>query len=485
MHYFTSTRDINNQKTASMAVLEGLSKEGGLYSPRLSEYEPIDLNDLLNLSYKDLAVKIISYILDDYTDEEIKDAVYKAYDDKFDTDEIVKVNYKNNIPVLELYHGPACAFKDMALTVLPHLLVKAYKKSAEDKKILILTATSGDTGKAALEGFKDVDNTYICVFYPKEGVSTIQQKQMLTTGGDNTCVIKLEGNFDDCQKVVKDCFNLSFDKVKLSSANSINLGRLMPQVVYYFYAYLKLVKDNRIKMNEKISFSVPSGNFGDILAGFIAKKLGCPINKLICASNCNDVLTEFINTGYYNANRKFYTTISPSMDILVSSNVERLLYFLCDDTNLVKSYMEDLKNKGAYNVSDEIFKEIKENFVAYSFDDNCCKKTIKDLYNDDAKVIDPHTALAYEACKQYKKDNDEEIVCLSTASPYKFATDVYLSIKDDKQDNDFAYLKKLEEIGDEKIPTSLRNLDLLEDRHTHLVTKDNAKDFSIRKVETL
>ena len=343
MHYFTSTRDKLNRKTASEAILEGLSTDGGLYTPDLSEYKAFDLNEFLNMNYQEMAVKIIGTILDDYTEEEIKDSVYKAYDSKFDDEEIVKLRNKGGIPVLELYHGPTCAFKDMALTVLPHLLTKAYSKQGEDKKIMILTATSGDTGKAALEGFKDVDNTYICVFYPKENVSKIQERQMLTTGGNNTCVIKLEGNFDDCQKIVKECFDLSFDNIKLSSANSINLGRLMPQVVYYFYAYIKLVNNKEIKLNDMISFSVPSGNFGDILAGYIARALGCPINKLICASNKNDVLTDFINTAVYNRKRPFYSTISPSMDILVSSNVERLLYFISNDDVLVQNYMNELK----------------------------------------------------------------------------------------------------------------------------------------------
>ncbi|MGN1406347.1 MAG: threonine synthase [Erysipelotrichaceae bacterium] len=485
MHYFTSTRDKLNRKTASEAILEGLSSDGGLYTPDLSEYQSFDLNELLDMNYQEMAVKIIGTILDDYSIDEIKDAIYKAYDNKFDIEEIVKVRNKGGIPVLELYHGPTCAFKDMALTVLPHLLTKAYSKQGEDKKIMILTATSGDTGKAALEGFKDVENTYICVFYPKENVSKIQERQMLTTGGDNTCVIKLEGNFDDCQKVVKDCFELSFDNIKLSSANSINLGRLMPQVVYYFYAYLKLVKNNEIKLNDKISFSVPSGNFGDILAGYIAKALGCPVNKLICASNKNDVLTDFINTGIYNRKRPFYSTISPSMDILVSSNVERLLYFMSNDDVLVKNYMNDLKTKGEYQVNDKIFRMIKESFAAYSFDDEACKETIRTLYNKDGKIIDPHTSVAYRAAMEYMKDNDEKVVVLSTASPYKFAKDVCLSIHDDKQSNDFDYLRKLEEIADEKIPASLRELENMEIRHDNNVTKDNAKDFIIRKAETL
>ena len=485
MHYFTSTRDKLNRKTASEAILEGLSTDGGLYTPDLSEYKAFDLNEFLNMNYQEMAVKIIGTILDDYTEEEIKDSVYKAYDSKFDDEEIVKLRNKGGIPVLELYHGPTCAFKDMALTVLPHLLTKAYSKQGEDKKIMILTATSGDTGKAALEGFKDVDNTYICVFYPKENVSKIQERQMLTTGGNNTCVIKLEGNFDDCQKIVKECFDLSFDNIKLSSANSINLGRLMPQVVYYFYAYIKLVNNKEIKLNDMISFSVPSGNFGDILAGYIARALGCPINKLICASNKNNVLTDFINTAVYNRKRPFYSTISPSMDILVSSNVERLLYFISNDDVLVQNYMNELKEKGEYKLDEDIFSVIKESFAAYSFDDEVCKETIKTLYNKDGKIIDPHTSVAYRAAIEYMKDNDEKVVVLSTASPYKFAKDVYLSICEDSQADDFDYLKKLEEIADEKIPASLRELENMEIRHDNNVTKDNAKYFIIRKAESL
>lgn len=490
MYKFTSTRNNNNIKTASEAVLKGLAEDGGLFTPNLSEMPKFDLNSLLGLDYKELAITILSSILDDYSKEEIRESVEKAYDKKFEIDEIVGVNKKGDFNVLELYHGPTCAFKDMALTVLPHLLTKAYKKKNKDKTISILTATSGDTGKAALEGFKDVENTYITVFYPKEGVSTIQERQMLTTSGNNTCVVKVNGNFDDCQRIVKEAFDdeeiNSLQNTELSSANSINLGRLIPQVVYYFYAYLTMVQRDEIKLNDEISFSVPSGNFGDILAGFIAKELGLPIKKLVCASNKNDVLTDFIKTGVYDRNRNFYTTISPSMDILISSNVERLLYILSDyDDLLVSSYMTSLKENGRYEVSDSIKSKIKELFDGYSYSDEDTKKTISDLYNKTNKIIDPHTAIAYKACIDYAKTNTEPIVCLSTASPYKFAKDVYMAIKNEELSDAFMYLEKLEEISDEKIPSSLKSLRNKEIKHDNLIDKENGLDFIYRKLKQL
>lgn len=490
MYKFTSTRNNNNIKTASEAILKGLAEDGGLFTPNLSTIEKFDLKALINLDYKKLAITILSRILDDYSEEEIRDCIESAYDQKFEIDEIVGVNKKGDFNVLELYHGPTCAFKDMALTVLPHLLTKAYKKMNKEKVISILTATSGDTGKAALEGFKDVENTYITVFYPKEGVSTIQERQMLTTNGNNTCVVKVNGNFDDCQRIVKEAFDDSeingLENIELSSANSINLGRLIPQVVYYFYAYLKMVERKEIELGDVISFAVPSGNFGDILAGFIAKELGLPVKKLVCASNKNDVLTDFIKTGVYDRNRNFYTTISPSMDILISSNVERLLYILSDyDAKLVSSYMNHLKECGRYEVNEKINKLIKEYFESYSYSDEETIKTIFELYQRDKKVIDPHTAIAYRACIDYAKDNNEPIVCLSTASPYKFAKDVYKALKNETFEDDFMYLTKLEEISDEKIPTSLRNLKNLEIKHDNLVCKEEGLDFIYRKLKQL
>lgn len=490
MYKFTSTRNKNNIKTASEAILKGLAEDGGLFTPNLSLMPKFDLNELLNLDYKELAIVILSSILDDYSKEEIAECINLAYDCKFENDEIVSVNKKGDFNVLELYHGPTCAFKDMALTVLPHLLTKAYQKKNANKIISILTATSGDTGKAALEGFKDVENTYITVFYPRDGVSPIQEKQMLTTLGKNTCVVKVKGNFDDCQRIVKEAFDdkdlNALENIELSSANSINLGRLIPQVVYYFYAYLKMANRNEIKLGDKITFSVPSGNFGDILAGYIAKELGCPINKLICASNKNDVLTDFIKTGVYDRNRQFYTTISPSMDILISSNVERLLYILSDyDDELVCSYMNSLKENGRYEVNESINKLIKDNFISYSFSDEDTLNTIKDLYDSTGKVIDTHTSISYKACIEYAKDNKEPVVCLSTASPYKFARDVYKAIKNETFEDAFVYLDKLEDISYEKIPSGLRSLKDKENKHDNLIEKDEGIDFILRKLKTL
>lgn len=481
MNKFYNTRNKNDYLSASAAIIKGLANDMGLYTPNLNEINKIDINELINLNYQQMATYIISHIFDDYKIEDIKDCVNKAYDDKFDAKDIVELNKYHDNYVLELYHGPTCAFKDMALTILPHLLTKAYKMQNNHDLIYILTATSGDTGKAALEGFKDVDNTYISVFYPKDNVSNIQRCQMLTTTGSNTNVIQVNGNFDDCQRIVKECFKqININNVQLSSANSINLGRLIPQVVYYFYAYIKLVNDKVINLNDKVNFVVPCGNFGNILAGYIAKELGCPIEKLVCASNSNDVLFEFINTGIYNRNRPFIKTISPSMDILVSSNVERLLFILSDyDDRLVSQYMHDLNTKGYYQVNEKIFDKIKDTFVAYSVDDMQTKSCIKDVYKQTKHCLDTHSAISYQAQTMFKQANINDYPCISlaTASCYKFAKDVYNAISDNYEEDEFKCMQYLDKLTDEHIPSSLANILNMPIMHKDIIDKEDGISY--------
>lgn len=478
MNQFLSTRNNKNIKSGLMSVIEGLSDDGGLYTPDFRQINKIDFKKYQNLSYQDLSKEILKVFFDELNKEDINEIVDNAYDDKFSKKEAVQLRKINDDYFLELYHGPTSAFKDMALTVLPRLLKTAYKKNNIDKKIYILTATSGDTGKAALEGFKDVENTYISVFFPKDKVSKIQEKQMLTSSGKNVDVIQVEGNFDDCQNIVKELLvsdELKNDHYIFSSANSINIGRLIPQIIYYVYSYLKLVENKEINYGEEISFVVPCGNFGNILAGYIAKCLSLPIKHLICASNSNDVLTEFIQTGRYNKNREFHKTISPSMDILISSNVERLLYLLSDyNSDLVSSYMKDLKDKNEYTVSDDLLNKIKETFISYSFNDEETKEGIKEIYQNNKHLIDTHTSVAYLASKEYKKENKEKLIIVSTASCYKFSKDVYSSIFDNELKDEFITLKELKKINDEKIPEGLKELDKKEINHNTVIQKENA-----------
>ena len=487
MNKFYNTRNKNDYLCASKAIIKGLASNMGLYTCNLNEIAKIDITKLTDLNYKQMATYIISHLFDDYKLEDIEDCVNKAYDDKFDTKNIVELNKYLNNYVLELYHGPTCAFKDMALTILPHLLTCAYRMQDNHDLIYILTATSGDTGKAALEGFKDVKNTYISVFYPKDNVSNIQRSQMLTTTGSNTNVIQVNGNFDDCQRIVKECFKrIDVNGVQLSSANSINLGRLIPQVVYYFYAYIKLVNDRVINLNDKVNFVVPCGNFGNILAGYIAKELGCPIAKLVCASNSNDVLFEFINTGIYNRNRPFVKTISPSMDILVSSNVERLLFILSDyNDKLVSQYMHDLDTKGYYKVNDEIFNKIKDTFVAYTIDDKQTKATIKDVYKQTKHCLDTHSAISYHAQTLFKQANINQYPCISlaTASAYKFAKDVYNAISDIDENDEFKCMQYLDKLSDEHIPASLANILNMPIMHKDIINKEDGIDYIINKAK--
>ena len=434
---YISTRNKNIKFDSCCAIKQGISNDGGLFWPE--NFPQVKIDDIKKLAaenYCERAKFILKKFLTDYTDEEIKYCVENAYKgSKFGGDDTAPLHKLNNDAyVLELWHGPTCAFKDMALQILPYFLTTAMKKTDEKNQAVILVATSGDTGKAALEGFCDVENTKVLVFYPSEGVSQVQRKQMVTQGGANTLVTAVHGNFDDCQTGVKRIFADANLKKELedggfvfSSANSINWGRLVPQVVYYFSAYCDMLKNNDIEPGEEIDFVVPTGNFGDILAGYVAKLMGLPVHKLICASNRNNILTDFFETGIYDVNRTFYTTMSPSMDILVSSNLERLLFALSgNDDKLISGYMKSLFETGKYQVNDAIFTSLSEQFDAGYTDEENTLATIKRYYDEYGYVVDPHTAVALNVYEQ-KKGNHKSVI-LSTASPYKFPASVCKAI---------------------------------------------------------
>ena len=462
---YESTRNKNTKVLSHQAVIRGLADDGGLFVPEKIDIH-FDLEKLCSLSYQEAACEIIHAFLDDYSEEEIRKCVDNAYDDKFSSNEIVPLHLIENGAFMELWHGPTCAFKDVALTILPHLLTAAYKKENRDDTVAILTATSGDTGKAALSGFADVPHTNITVFYPEIGVSPIQKKQMNTSEGKNVEVIAVKGNFDDCQRLVKQSVHdplveKNLKGVTISSANSINIGRLVPQIVYYYTAYASLVRKGKIRCGEEINYTVPTGNFGDILAGWLAKETGLPVHKLICASNTNNVLTDFINTGIYDRRRTFHPTISPSMDILISSNLERLLYLLsARNDSLVAELMKELNEKGVYTVPAEIKEKIQKDFSAYWTDEDACRKTIKAAFEEDHALIDPHTAVALHAMRQYQKETGDTRmnVVLSTASPYKFAANVVQSLTGTKPEDDFDAMDQLYQLTGEPIPYSLSTL---------------------------
>ncbi|MBE7013215.1 MAG: threonine synthase [Ruminococcaceae bacterium] len=473
MHYL-STRGSANHVSASNAIKSGIAPDGGLFvSSDIVRFSPDEISAMSQLSYIELATKILSELLTDYTKEELSCCTAKAYSkEKFDDDSIAPL-YKLNdsVHILELWHGPTCAFKDMALQILPHLLTTAVAKTGEDKKIAILVATSGDTGKAALEGFKNVPGTCIQVFYPQTGVSEIQKLQMVTQDGDNVDVVAVKGNFDNAQTSVKKIFTdkpfneeLNKNGVVLSSANSINWGRLAPQIVYYFSAYCSLIRRGEISVGDKINICVPTGNFGNILAAYYAKCMGLPVNKLICASNENNILTDFINTGVYDKNRDFKTTISPSMDILVSSNLERFLYHATDgDSSVVCKYMNQLSKDGRYEVDDKLKNIISDTFYGGCCDDTTTVRTIKNIFDEFGYVPDTHTAVALNVYKQYVNDTGDstKTVIASTASPFKFNRSVLSAICDKTEistDNEFELIKILAQKSNLKIPKSLSGL---------------------------
>ncbi|NLJ57766.1 MAG: threonine synthase [Tissierellia bacterium] len=486
---YESTRNSKITATASEAVLKGIADDGGLYVLRNLEEKKVQINELQGKSYKEIAEIILKIMLNDFPQDKIKACVKNAYRDKFSKEEITPVVKVGDSYVLELFHGPTSAFKDVALSILPHLMTTAYQMNNMEGEVIILTATSGDTGKAALEGFKDVEGTKILVFYPEGGVSQVQKTQMVTQEGNNTFVCAIKGNFDDAQTGVKEIFSneklnkeLKAKNRVLSSANSINVGRLVPQIVYYFYSYMKLVEKAAINIGDKVNFAVPTGNFGNILAGYYAKVLGLPVNKLICASNENNVLYDFINTGVYNRNREFHKTISPSMDILVSSNLERLLYYLSGKNNsMVRDFMESLKSTGRYTITDEMLKELKEDFYGGFVEKEYAEKTIKETFEKYGYLLDTHTAVAYKTMEDYRKETGDGTanIVLSTASPYKFSKSVYESLYGSANEDEFELMENLSQKTKVKVPANLNNLKNKEVKHSQVCNVNKMEEYVI------
>lgn len=474
--FYKSTRNSNTKVTASQAILKGLAEDGGLFVPSAIPKLPVSLHELKDMSYQETAYTVMKEFFTDFTEEELKNCIAKAYDSKFDTEEIAPLAKVEDAYYLELYHGATIAFKDMALSILPHLLTTSARKNGVKNDIVILTATSGDTGKAALAGFANVDGIKIIVFYPKDGVSKVQELQMVTQKGDNTFVVAVHGNFDNAQSGVKAMFEdkelakeLAEAGYQFSSANSINIGRLIPQVVYYVYAYAKLLQNGEITEGEKVNVVVPTGNFGNILAAFYAKNMGLPIEKLICASNENKVLYDFFQTGTYDKNREFILTTSPSMDILISSNLERLIYLLTgEDDKKNQELMRELKEKGAYTISDEMKAQLKDFVGGYATEDEV-KQTIHDIYEKTGYVMDTHTAVAATVYRAYRKETNDErkTVIASTASPYKFARSVMTAIdKEYDKLDEFTLIDELHKVSKMEIPNAIeeiRNAKILHD----------------------
>mgnify|MGYP005868589929 CR=1 FL=1 len=473
---YRSTRSNSEPVTASQAILKGLSDDGGLFVPDHIPTLDKSLSELAGMSYQQVAYEVMKLFLTDFTEEELKNCINNAYDSKFDTEKIAPLVQADDAYYLELFHGSTIAFKDMALSILPHLMITSARKNNIKNEIVILTATSGDTGKAALAGFADVKGTRIIVFYPKNGVSPIQEKQMVTQKGANTFVVGIHGNFDDAQTGVKKIFSdkelakeMDEKGFQFSSANSINIGRLVPQVVYYVYAYASLLANEEIKDGEEINVTVPTGNFGNILAAYFAKQLGVPIKKLICASNDNKVLYDFFQTGTYDRQRDFILTTSPSMDILISSNLERLIYRIAgEDAAKNAALMKELNTTGKYEITSEMKEKLADFYGNYASEKETAD-TIRDLYEKTGYVIDTHTAVAASVYHKYKKDtNDAETktVIASTASPFKFSRSVMDAI-DPKYDSlsEFELVDELSKIGNIKIPQAIEEIRSAEVRH--------------------
>ena len=462
MNLFISTRGDQNAVSAPEAVLRGIAPDGGLYIRK--EVPHIPAEELIDADFNAIAQRILGDYMQGYTAEEIRGCVERAYANKFDDANITPVRDVGDQHVLELFHGPTAAFKDVALSVLPQLMSCAMEKTGFSDDILILTATSGDTGSAALTGFCDVPRIRIIVFYPDKGISPIQRAQMTAMQGNNIGVCAISGNFDDAQSGVKRIFAefpedfRKANRLSLSSANSINIGRLVPQIVYYYSAYLDLVRRGKIRMGEKLNFSVPTGNFGDILAGYYAKLSGLPVGRLICASNANNVLTDFLNTGVYNKNRDFLTTISPSMDILISSNLERLLYLALEgDADAVRSRMQELAKTGSYTMPESAMARIRETFYGCCADDDTARRAIARVFEQDGYVMDPHTAVAWQAAEDYKSATGDATPCvvLSTASPYKFPQSVLAALGREVSSDAQQQTQQLAEISGVQLPSAL------------------------------
>lgn len=480
---YISTRGGKDKVSAAGAIKQGLASDGGLFMPEsMPEISRADLLKLCGMSYPERAAYILSLFLEDYTHEELLADCRTAYsEERFVGGAAPLHKLDDDTFVLELWHGPTSAFKDMALQIMPKLLSAALKKTGEDRTAFILVATSGDTGKAALEGYRDVDGVKIMVFYPVDGVSHVQKLQMATQLGENVYVRAIEGNFDDAQTGVKKIFSdkdmaelLDENKFFFSSANSINWGRLAPQIVYYISAYCDLINAGEITVGDKIDVTVPTGNFGNIFAGYIAKEMGLPLNRLVCASNKNNILTDFLETGIYDKNRNFYTTMSPSMDILISSNLERLLYVVGGAENTAE-LMKKLNSEGVYTVSAEIKKQLDCHFTGLFCDEDSTAAEICRTFNENKYLIDTHTAVALNCARQYmgKSKDGLKMLVVSTASPYKFAADVYKSIKGEAAADDFTAISELTKLSHVEIPYPLRDIDKREVRFKTVIKKED------------
>ena len=491
---YKSTRNSQLRLEASQVISQGISQEGGLFVPESFPDLTSELPSYRELDYPALAKAIFSKFLTDFHPEEISACVDRAYtSEKFGGPCPVRLvpltGNGEKKTLLELWHGPTCAFKDMALQILPHFLTTALKKSGSGKKAVILTATSGDTGKAALEGFKDVPGTHILVFYPRDGVSPMQKRQMVTQEGDNVAVCAIEGNFDDAQSSVKRIFTdaalqerLAQHGMQFSSANSINWGRLLPQIVYYIYAYLELVRTGGLSMGQPMDVVVPTGNFGNILAAYYGRKMGLPIRKLICASNANKVLTDFIRTGTYDRRREFHATASPSMDILISSNLERLLFDLCgEDSAMLAGWMQQLAETGVYSVGDEVRERIQQLFYGGFCGDGPTYQTIRELWDQERYLCDTHTAVAVDVYRQYLKDSNEQpvpTVIASTANPYKFSASVLEALQADCiTGDDFSNLEALERLTGLRAPVQLRELRDKPERFFQVISQERTGEY--------
>lgn len=478
---YYSTRDKELKMDSAQAIIEGLAPDGGLLVPE--SLPAFDWQRCLQGDTLYMAKKILSALLPDV--ENMDELVENAYRNKFSKEDLTPTVQVGDFRVLELFHGPTAAFKDVALCMLPHLLVQAKTQKGVKEDILILTATSGDTGKAALVGFADVPGVKICVFYPHGGVSRVQRAQMVTQKGGNVTVSAVNGNFDDAQTGVKKIFGASVENIlpgtsnRLSTANSMNIGRLAPQVMYYFKAYADLLEAGKIKLGDKVNYAVPTGNFGDILAGYLAKQLGLPVGMLLCASNANNVLTDFLQTGCYDRRRPLHKTISPSMDILVSSNLERLLYFISRDTELVKGYMEKLNTQGVYQVSPAILEVLKAEFYPGYCDDEKAKKIIGKVWQEQGYLCDPHTACAWAVAEDYVNQTGDKtpMVVLSTASPYKFPAAVLSALETTELTDEFRQMERLHALTGVEIPQNLTGLEDAVELHTGVCDKEDMLDL--------
>ncbi|MGL4799794.1 MAG: threonine synthase [Cellulosilyticaceae bacterium] len=480
--YYQSTRNSDVKVLATEAILQGISKEGGLFVPQNIQGMDFTLEEMLGFTYQEMAYRVMRLFFGNMKEEDLKRCIDSAYDAKFDTEMIAPLEVTEAGNFLELFHGPTLAFKDMALSILPYLMTTSKSYAGEEKEIVILTATSGDTGKAALEGFADVAGTRIAVFFPEEGVSDVQKRQMTTQEGDNTLVVGIKGNFDDAQTGVKNIFTdkeleetLKAKGFVFSSANSINIGRLVPQVVYYFYAYSQMVKANKLEVGDVMNVVVPTGNFGNILAAYYAKEMGLPIAKLICASNKNKVLFDFFKEGVYDRNRDFYITNSPSMDILISSNLERLLFHMSgENAETVCGLMEALKTQGAYTINEEMKEKLQDFYGGY-VDDTKTTEWIRKVYENHQYLMDTHTAVAYGVYETYKEETGDQTpsIIVSTASPYKFTGSVMgaLDTRFEAVD-DFTLLKEMEKLLKEEMPKGIKDIDTKPVRHQTVCEKE-------------